>query len=77
MMSPKLKNFITTTFLYFIGILAYAQKSPPPPNSSRMNDPGPPVGLPMPLDENILLLLGLGLFLGIYYYIIKSKKVSQ
>lgn len=58
------------------GVHAFAQsKQPPAPNPSRT--PGPPIDASMPIDDNLILLVIAGLFLGAYFIykrnIIKKK----
>ncbi|WP_144669200.1 hypothetical protein [Dokdonia sp. Hel_I_53] len=73
-MSPKLRNFIIVLCLFFVAMLGYGQKGPPPPVTRAAP---PPPGLAVPINENILILLVLGVFLGIYFYVIKYKKVIK
>jgi len=73
-MSPKLKNLLTTAFFMFVGLASIAQEAgkggptPPPPNpGGRMDIPSLP-GLAIPIDENIQVLLVLGLIVGVIYF---------
>ncbi|GGG37795.1 hypothetical protein GCM10011344_43290 [Dokdonia pacifica] len=74
-MSPKLKNLHMTVFLLAVGYTSLAQEvvtggptPPPPPDGGRI--PALP-GLVVPIDENILILLVLGVITGIIYFIKK------
>ena len=64
-MSPKLKKIystITLTIAVSFEVLAQGGPGgpgPPPP-------PPPPVGLVVPIDENIVMLVAMGIVLGIY-----------
>lgn len=72
-MSPKLRNFITTAPLLFMGISAFAGKEAPPPPGRT-----PLPGLIAPIDDHLPLLLIGGLLLGAYYmYKIKMKQASS
>ena len=50
------------------------EKYPPTPNT-RMAD-GPPVGLPLPIDDYIPHLVVIALIIGIGYLIIKERSTS-
>ncbi|WP_299210881.1 hypothetical protein [uncultured Dokdonia sp.] len=74
-MSPKLKNLLTTAVLLVVTYASTAQEAvtggpmpPPPPAPGRMGIPSLP-GLAVPIDENILVLLVLGLLAGIVYFV--------
>lgn len=73
-MSPKLKNLLMTAFILFVSLASVAQEAgtggptPPPPNpGGRMGIPSLP-GLAIPIDENIQVLLVLGLIVGVAYF---------
>lgn len=71
-MSPNLKNLLMTTSFMIVSLGSLAQYAgtgdpPPPPNpDGRAGIPSLP-GLVVPIDENILILLVLGLLVGIAY----------
>lgn len=66
-MSPKLRNLLFTLTLLFASLGSIAQGKPdaPPPPDSRT--PPPPVGLEVPIDENLMILFIVGIGAGIYY----------
>lgn len=73
-MSPKLKNLLMTALFMVVSLASLAQEagkggptppSPPPPGG-RMPPSLP--GLAVPIDENIQVLLFLGLLVGIAYF---------
>jgi len=59
-MSPKLKNFIVTIILCFVGAVALAQDPPAP---TRMGGIPPPVGIP--IDTSLVVLMLAGVVLGV------------
>lgn len=61
-MKIRISLFLLFAFLY--ASVAFAQKELPQP--TRDNDDSPPVGLPLPIDDYIPLLIPIGLALGIY-----------
>ncbi len=75
-MSPKLRNFlIITLFVLSYTTMIGQDRIPPPPN--RTGSP-PPFGLPMPIGENIYVLVFSGVALGVYFFYNKRKqKVTQ
>ena len=61
----KIRNTLLLLFAFLYAAMAFAQdKEPPPP--TKNNDDSPPVGLPLPIDDYIPLLIPVGLVLGIY-----------
>ena len=73
-MSPKLKYFVLTLILLVVGATSFAQEvvtggstPPPPPAPGGERIPSLP-GLAVPVDENIMLLLVAGLFVGVVYF---------
>ncbi|APX98963.1 hypothetical protein CLV86_1910 [Lacinutrix venerupis] len=64
------KKTIASTLFVLISFVCSAQTPPPPPSG-----PGP-VGLPLPIDNGILVLLGAGLIFGIYkIYHLRKKHI--
>lgn len=60
------KNIIFMVMVFVLGVFnASATESPPPPPPARTSAP-PPIGLELPIDENILILMMMALLLGIY-----------
>lgn len=73
-MSPKLRNFMILTPLSLISGIAMGQDKGGPPAPDLTIDP--PVGDVLPLDDNLIYLLLLGVVLGIYFYrknLVKSR----
>lgn len=70
-MSPKLRTFIATATLFLVGLNVYAQKTPPAPPSRT-----PLPGLVAPIDDNLIILIIAGLFIGIFY-IYKNHKATS
>jgi len=62
-MKIRITLFLLFAFLYVS--VAFAQKEPPPP--TKENDDSPPIGLPLPIDDYLPLLIPVGLALGIYF----------
>ncbi len=62
-----------TTFILFVSLASLAQEAgkggptPPPPNPGGRMIPSLP-GLAIPIDENIQVLLVLGLIVGVVYF---------
>lgn len=72
-MGIKLRFFLITILFFLSCSTMFGQgDTPPPPN--RMGAP-PPFGLPMPIDENIYVLVFLGVILGVYFLYKKKKEV--
>jgi len=71
-MSPKLKNLLLTMSFMISSLACFAQATgtggppPPPPTGDRMPPSLP--GLIVPIDENIKILLIMGLIVGILYF---------
>lgn len=68
-MSPVTKKIVISFILLLVNISVFAQQTPTPPAPQRT----PPVGLPMPIDGGVLLLLVLGAALGIWFYAKKNR----
>jgi hypothetical protein len=73
-MSPKLKNLLMTTLLLVVTYASIAQEvvkggpmPPPPPMPGGRMIPSLP-GLAVPIDENIMILVTLGLLVGVGYF---------
>ena len=73
-MRSKIVLFISLTFTLFNGVQLFAQSSgskngPPAPNTNRMPGGGGPIPVdaPLPIDDNIMILLIAGIALGVYY----------
>ena len=72
-MSPKLKNLLMTMSFMIVSLASLAQSAgkdgptPPPPSPEGRMPPCLP-GLVVPIDENIQVLLVLGLIVGIAYF---------
>jgi hypothetical protein len=71
-MSPNLRTFIATIFLSFMGLCAYAQDGPPPPDTRTSSLPG----LVMPIDDNIIVLVIFGILAGAFYAYKNNKAKS-
>jgi len=72
-MSPLLRKIVVFIPVAFVQLSLLAQEVPPPPQRT------PPVGLPLPIDENILVLIVAGLMLGAFFAIyreLKNKSIS-
>ncbi|MFT5862785.1 MAG: hypothetical protein ACI828_001435 [Flavobacteriales bacterium] len=68
-MSPLIKKIVFSFILLLANISVFAQQTAKPPAPQRT----PPVGLPMPIDGGVFLLLVLGAALGIWFYVKKNK----
>lgn len=71
-MSFKIHNIFTVLMLFLGFGLLYGQDPPPPVNG----DPPPPFGFPVPIDQDIWILVLLGLVLG-FYFMYKRKFSSS
>lgn len=60
-MAPRIKNIFFALVLMVVGTPAYAQEPPVPQRS-----PVPLPGLVVPIDENIIVLVALGVIYGIF-----------
>ena len=69
-MKAQLKTILISSIFMLFSIVSYAQDNidPPPPPAP----PGPP-GFPVPIDQNILWLLIVGLIFGAYSICFSSK----
>ncbi len=69
-MSPLIKKVYVATLFMLANTSVFAQQAARPPAPQRT----PPVGLPMPIDSSIWMLLFLGTGLGVWYFFKKRKK---
>jgi hypothetical protein len=69
-MSPLIKKVYVATLLTLASTSVFAQQAAGPPAPRRT----PPVGLPMPIDGGVWMLLFLGTGLGLWFYLKKRKK---
>lgn len=68
-MKNILRKFLVFVFILCGCLSVFAKPNPPaPPMAKTADDPGPvvPPGLDLPVDDNIVFLLILGLLLGVY-----------
>jgi len=70
-MALKIIKILTTVCILGIGIPALAQGPPPDPG------PPPPQGLVVPVDENIFILVVVGVLYGIYVSFRQKRKVTH
>jgi len=68
-MSPVTKKAVFSFLLLLVNVSVFAQQTAGPPSPQRT----PPVGLPMPIDGGVLVLLVFGAALGIWFYIKKNR----
>lgn len=73
-----MKNFIINFILLILPIATAFAQVPPPPDfgEDASGGPGAPSKTPIDQIEFLMLLAGVALILGIYYYM-KSNKVSE
>ncbi len=72
-MRPQIVKQISLLLMhFFVCAVALGQQVPPPPQ--RTGGPNPP-GLP--LDENILLLVVVGLILGVAFFLFRKSKPTN
>ena len=69
-MRCKIVLFLLVIVTQFNGVQLFAQsvsgtQGPPPPNTSRT--PLPPIDAMVPIDDNLIILVVMGLFLGAYF----------
>ncbi|MBV1925428.1 MAG: hypothetical protein KUG49_02830 [Dokdonia sp.] len=71
-MSPLTKRIVFSFILLLANISVFAQHTATPPAPQRT----PPVGLPMPIDGGVFVLLVLGGALGIWFYVQKNRSAK-
>ncbi|WP_290476345.1 MULTISPECIES: hypothetical protein [unclassified Leeuwenhoekiella] len=62
----KIRNILLLWFAFLCISVAFAQEKVPPQPTKDSGD-APPIGLPLPIDDYILLLMPVGLILGICF----------
>ena len=72
-MKLGLKTYIIFISLALASGSAFAQKFPPAPTKAS---PPPPIGLVVPIDENIMFLLIIGFVFGLYVVVKSRKKLA-
>lgn len=71
-MSPVTKKVLFSILLLLANISVFAQQTAGPPAPQRT----PPIGLPMPIDGGVLVLLVLGAALGVWYYAKRNRAIK-
>lgn len=76
-MRPRIVKLLTIVYCFIAAtpLLSQGHTAGAGPPSPSRRPPGPPE-LPMPIDDNILILLILGLLYGIYTIVKKSRTTS-